>query len=54
MVFEPPIYEASAFEGPTFEAWAIVPLGTDPDRHPDPDLTVLVEVGPTVAVFIEV
>lgn len=54
MVFEPPGYEPINFEPPTFEPWVTVLPGTDPDRHPDPDLTVFVEVGPVVAVLIEV
>lgn len=55
MVFEPPGYEPEDYEPPTFEPWDVaIPDGTDPDRHPDPDLTVFVEVGSIVGILIEV
>jgi hypothetical protein len=54
MVFEPPGYEPDDYEPADFEPWATGAIVGDPARHPDPDLTAFVEVGPTVAVFIEV
>lgn len=53
MPFEPPGYEPVNYEPANYEPWATAAPGSDPDRHPDPDLTVFVEAGVVLAVFVD-